>query len=319
MHKPIVSMVMPVYNRAEYLKKSIQSILNQTFKDFEFIIVNDGSADNSIDIIKSFNDPRIKIFENDKNRGIVYSRNRGLSEAKGEFISMFDSDDIAVPNKLEIQLDFLKNNPDFAMVGSWVRWIDEHNNFLKNKWKLTAKPEKIPAIMLFRNYFVQSTVVIRKNAIPDGKYSEGFDIVEDSKMWFDVALKHKVANIQKYLVYYRVHSGNISDLNPKHFENSKKLFRYIFKMLDIEPTDEELNIHYLIKNDKKINDIEQLKKVENWLIKIAEANESKVLFDRKILRMVIFNRWLKVLNKSKKTGFGIFKTTLKSPLSRYFV
>jgi len=306
MHKPIVSMVMPVYNRAEYLKKSIQSILNQTFKDFEFIIVNDGSADNSIDIIKSFNDPRIKIFENDKNRGIVYSRNRGLSEAKGEFISMFDSDDIAVPNKLEIQLDFLKNNPDFAMVGSWVRWIDEHNNFLKNKWKLTAKPEKIPAIMLFRNYFVQSTVVIRKNAIPDGKYSEGFDIVEDSKMWFDVALKHKVANIQKYLVYYRVHSGNISDLNPKHFENSKKLFRYIFKMLDIEPTDEELNIHYLIKNDKKINDIEQLKKVENWLIKIAEANESKVLFDRKILRMVIFNRWLKVLNKSKKNRFWNF-------------
>lgn len=316
-YKPEISIVMPVYNREHYVKGAIDSILNQTFTDFEFIIVNDGSTDNTLQILKSYNDERIKILENDQNRGIVYSRNRGLEAATGKYVGMFDSDDIALPDKFKIQHNFLETNPNFGMVGAWVKFIDENGNITKGKWKLTKPSNYIPSIMLFRNYFVQSTILIRKEAIPEGGYSAGFDIVEDSKMWFDVSKNYKVANIQDYLVHYRVHSGNISDMGEKHLTNSKKLFRYIFNTLDIEPTEKELDIHYLIKNNKSITDLNQLLEIEKWLLKISIANFKTKVYDQKILQKVIFNRWSKVCYKAKKLGLKATIKYIKSPIFKY--
>ncbi len=315
--QPEISIVMPVFNREKYIKIAVESILNQTFTDFEFVIINDGSTDNTLSILQSFDDKRIKIFTNEQNSGIVFSRNRGLKEAQGKFIGMFDSDDVALPEKFKIQYKFLVENPEFAMVGSWVRWIDENGKILRKKWKLNKPSSHIPAIMLFRNYFVQSTILIRREAIPQGGYSSGFDIVEDSKMWFDVARKYKVANIQKYLVLYRVHSENISDLGEKHLENSKKLFKYILNFINITPTDEELNLHYLIKNDEPITSLRQLKLIEIWLLKIIKHNLEISVYDKKILHKVILNRWIKVYLKSKKLGLKAFLKFISSPLFRY--
>lgn len=315
---PVLSIVMPVYNRDKYISISVKSILSQTFSDYELIIINDGSTDKTEDIIKNFNDERIILINNEHNRGIVYSRNKGLSVARGKYIGMFDSDDIAYPQKFEEQIKFLSENPDFGMAGTWVRHIDDNGTVLKNKWKLKAKSKYIPAIMLFRNYFVQSTVVMRKEAIPAGGYSKGFDIVEDSKMWFDVSLKYKVANIQQYLLYYRVHSGGISNQgNEKHIANSKKLFRYIFSYLNINPTENELNLHYLIKNQKKIKTIKELKGIEQWLLKIANQNKILQIYEHKTLKKAILNRWLKSCNKAKYLHIKMIFILFKSELTRY--
>lgn len=308
---------MPVYNREHYVKGAIESILNQTFKDFEFIIVNDGSTDNTLDILQSYNDNRIKILDNEENKGIVYSRNRGLQVAKGKFVSMFDSDDIALPEKLEVQHKFLSENPNFGMVGAWVKFIDENGKLTGGKWKLPKPNNQIPAIMLFRNYFVQSTILIRREAIPKGGYSTGYDIVEDSKMWFEVSQKFKVANFHDYLVHYRVHSGNISDMGEKHLKNSKKLFKYIFKSINIEPTEEELSTHYLIKNNKLITEINQLQEIEKWLIKIFKENFRTKTYDQKILQKIIFNRWTKSCYKAKKLGFKAITKYISSPIFKY--
>jgi len=105
---PLVSVCIPVYNREEYIENTVNSVLGQTFQNFEIIIIDDGSTDNSILIIKSIQDSRIKLFQNGVNKGVVYSRNRYLEEASGNFIAMLDSDDIWAPNKLEKQLDFFK-------------------------------------------------------------------------------------------------------------------------------------------------------------------------------------------------------------------
>ena len=320
MANPILSIVMPVYNREKYITASVKSILSQTFTNFEFIIVNDGSTDKTVEIIKSFNDKRILLVENEQNRGIVYSRNRGLALAKGEYIGMFDSDDIAYPEKFEKQIQFLKNNTDVGMVGSWVKHIDENGIIQQTKWKLKAKPEFIPAIMLFRNYFVQATVVIRKTALPQNGYSKGFDIVEDSKMWFDVSLKNKVANIQEYLLNYRVHTGGISNVgSEKHKENSKKLFKYIFNHLEINATDNELDLHYLIKNQDKIKSIIELKAIEQWLLKIVRQNEKVKMYDPVILKKVIFNRWIKSCYKAKSLHFKMLVLLLKSKATRFLI
>jgi len=291
---------MPVYNRENLIKFSVESIINQTFTDFEFIIVNDGSTDKTAEIIESYNDKRIKLIHNEQNSGIVFSRNKGIENASGKYIAMFDSDDIAYPTKNQEQITFLEQNSDFGMIGTWAKFIDENGNHTGKSWKLPADSKKIPAMMLFRNYFVQASVIARREALPKHLYSTGYDIVEDSKMWFEISLNHKVWNLQKYLLDYRVHTGNVTNTgNEKQIRHSRKLFKYIFKHLEIEITEKELDAHFLIKNSDKIKSISELKEIENWLKKIINQNKKIKLYDEDILRKVIQNRWLKVCSKSK--------------------
>jgi glycosyltransferase involved in cell wall biosynthesis len=117
---PKISVVMPVYNGKEYLALAVESILRQTFADFEFIIINDGSTDNSADIAASYEDPRIKLLHNDKNLGLIPSFNRGLENSRGEYIARMDADDIAFPDRFKKQVAFLDDHPDIALCGSWA-------------------------------------------------------------------------------------------------------------------------------------------------------------------------------------------------------
>lgn len=319
MNIPKISIVMPVFNRERYIKSSVESILNQTFSDFEFIIVNDGSTDKTLEILESYKDDRIKIFNNETNRGIVYSRNRGLKETNSELIGMFDSDDIATPDKFQLQYSFLEKNPDIAMVGAGAKWIDEDGKLLTKKWKVDKPNKQIPAILLFRNYFIQSTILVRKKAIPKGLYSSGFDVVEDYKMWFEISQYHKVANINKYLILYRVHSDNVSSIDTIQYSLHDKLYRFIFDKYGINITDEELNAHYAIKNNEPISSKNELINIEKWLLKIAKHNKTVKKYNQNALKKVIFNRWLKVCSKSKKIGFFALKRMIFSPLSKYWI
>jgi glycosyltransferase involved in cell wall biosynthesis len=122
---PKVSVVMSVYNGEKYLCEAIDSILNQTFENFEFLIVNDGSTDRTLEILQSYRDPRIKVINNERNIGLTASLNKGLKIAKGEYVARMDADDVSFPHRLEQQKAFLDRNPRVAMVGSWAEVIDE--------------------------------------------------------------------------------------------------------------------------------------------------------------------------------------------------
>lgn len=211
MKNPKVSVVMAVYNTEKYLKESIESILNQTYTDFEFIIINDGSTDDSPDIIKKYveNNPRIIFLQNETNLWISKTRNKWLKEAKWEYIANFDSDDIALPNWIETQIDFLEKNSQIDVCGANINFIDK-------EWKKTLRlkyPEKdkdIKASLYFINPFVHSTVVIRKNCLDTiWFYNEKLKNAEDLDLWFRLYDKgFKFHNNQKYLVNYRVHWAN---------------------------------------------------------------------------------------------------------------
>ena len=122
MQIPGISVIMPVYNTGEYLGEAIQSILDQTFRDFELIIINDGSSDNSLKIIKSFKDTRIKFISNTSNRGNYPSRNEGISIARGKYICVMDADDIALKSRLERQYLFMERNPEIGLAGSGFKY-----------------------------------------------------------------------------------------------------------------------------------------------------------------------------------------------------
>ncbi len=121
----MVSIIMPVYNSSGYLSDAIESILSQTYSDFEFIIIDDASTDNSIEIIYSYHDPRIVLLKNDINLGVTHSLNKGIKHARGKYIARMDADDIALPQRIELQVDFLEKNPEFILVGSFFEVIPE--------------------------------------------------------------------------------------------------------------------------------------------------------------------------------------------------
>ena len=296
---PFLSVIMPVYNAGDFVAQAIQSILGQSYEDFELIIINDGSSDNSKAVIKSYDDNRIKYFENEKNSGIVFSRNKGLKLAKGEYIGMFDADDIAYPEKFEEQINFLEQNKDFGMVGSWAKFINEEGKRLPGSWKLKASPDMIPAIMLFKNYFLQSAVLYRKECISKFSFRVGFDILEDYLIWLEIIGEYKAWNLQKYLVDYRVHGGGVTKKHSKEkLEKEKKVFRIQLMELGIDASDHELDLHMLIRNDKPVTDIETLISIEKWLMKIIYRNEDLEVYEYKMLIRVIFNRWAKVCFKA---------------------
>ena len=129
-NNPEISVIMPVYNGDKFLIKSIKSILNQTFKNFEFIIINDGSSDNSLKIIESFDDRRIKFFNNLENRGISFTLNKGLKVAKGKYIARQDQDDISLPDRLTLQLEYIREN-NIDLVDTNLTFIDENDQYIQ--------------------------------------------------------------------------------------------------------------------------------------------------------------------------------------------
>ena len=311
---------MPVYNTERYVGQAIQSILDQSFKNFELIIIEDGSTDNSLNIINSFNDSRIKIHINNKNKGLVYTRNKGLSLSEGEYIGMLDSDDIAYPDRFKIQIDFLEENMDFGMVGAWARFIDENGKRLPKKWKLNASPGRIPSIMLFRNYFVQSTVVCRSEYIKNLSYKDGFIIMQDYMIWVEMVSKYKSWNLQTYLIDYRIHKEGVTNTYiNRRSEKEKIIFKYQLSKLGIEATDKEIELHILIRYDKLIKDIKLLNDTEKWLLKIVQINEAKRTYNTKILIREVFNRWMKACYKARKLHFKMLNKFLKSELTRKFL
>ena len=210
MSKPKVSVLMPIYNtNPDFLKESIDSILMQSFKDFEFLILND-SPDNLLldDVVKSYDDKRIIYLKNKCNMGISQSRNKLLDLAKGEYIAIFDHDDISLPHRLEQEVAFLDAHPNVGCVSGW-------SQFFGHKNKLFCTPEcdtDIRIMMTQDNYISHTACMIRKSVLEkyDIRYKEEYSPVEDYKLCVDLMDVTELYNIQDVFVKYRVHSNNTS-------------------------------------------------------------------------------------------------------------
>lgn len=200
---PKISVVMPVLNGEKYIKQSIESILVQTFKDFEFIIINDASEDNTEKIILSFNDDRIRYYKNEENIGIPRSLNKGIQLVKGKYIARMDADDISLPNRFEEQFNYLENNYDIALVGSWVEFIDENGN-KKNIWKVPSDFLLIKFFLLSGNCLAHSSIFFRKSFIDKiGGYNNDFKYSQDYELYLRMLSDFKLYNIPKVLLQYR--------------------------------------------------------------------------------------------------------------------
>lgn len=209
---PVISVLMSVYNGEKFLAESIRSILNQTIDDFEFIIVDDGSVDKTLLILKDFSvaDSRIKIISNRVNEGLTKSLNTGLAVCVGKYVARQDADDISMPNRLEKQISFMDLNNGMALIGSCGFFVDDSGRVVRDKNLPISYPE-IKRKLLFNNQFIHSSLMIRREILQkEGGYNDSFFKSQDYELVLRLAAKYPVANLPDKLVKHRLLNTAIS-------------------------------------------------------------------------------------------------------------
>ena len=208
---PLVSVVLSVYNGAQFVAEAIQSILDQSFRDFELIVVDDASTDDSQKVIASFSDFRLRLLINEQNLGLARSLNKGISAANGTYIARQDADDVSLPSRLQTQIEYLESHSNTVIVGSSVKTINEDGK-VDGLWPAYVSDVDIKWRLLFGTSFVHSSVVMRRSALDRvGLYSiePQFCYVEDYELWSRICAYGQCANISLPLLRYRVNPGSI--------------------------------------------------------------------------------------------------------------
>lgn len=202
--KPETSVIMSVHNGMPFLTDSVKSILNQTYKNFEFIIVDDASTDKTSKYLKSLKDKRIRLLKNSKNLGLAASLNKALKVARGEFIARMDADDISKPSRLETQVKFLINRPSIDICGSWVDLIDEDGKIVGTK-KYPKTDKEIKKLLNWQSAIIHPTFFTRDSFFKKlGGYNPDFDLAEDYEILTRAKKDFKMANISKKLLLWRL-------------------------------------------------------------------------------------------------------------------
>lgn len=241
MNKPMVTVLMSVYNGEKFLKEAIESILNQTFTDFEFLIINDGSTDKSVEIIESYKDSRIRLINNEKNLKLIASLNKGVSLARGKYIARMDCDDVSMPERLEKEVNFLESNTDHGLVGTYYTVIDGEGKEQRN----VSYPSSNDLIKLFLSLncpLAHGSIMGRAELFKQNQYgSKESYAVEDYELWTRMAKETKIHNIPEYLFKYRIYGESFSDsktqlmynqtleLSKKQYKDKKNEYKDLVK------------------------------------------------------------------------------------------
>lgn len=311
---PFISVVLPVFNCELYLEEAIDSILAQSFSDFELIILNDGSTDRSLDIARSYCDSRIRVICNSERSGIVDSLNRGIFEARGTLIARMDGDDISYLQRFERQVDFLNVNPEVDVVGCWLECFGARDEV----WKYPTENAEISCRLLFESSIPHATVMIRRKVFFDDnyRYSANYPRAEDYELWTRMIDHYSFANIDEILYRYRQY-GLGSD--PDNQENKKKSADRIRALnlmkLECVISEKELELHNQLASHKYGASLGFLTAAEKWLLKIEHANEKSGVFDAVYLKKVLAEKWWDICNRSQVLGLSGWRVFSNSPLS----
>ncbi len=206
---PKISVLLPVYNCELYVEEAISSVLNQTFTDFELIVIDDCSTDYTVSIIKAFSDNRIRLIEKQVNSGLINSLNLGISIAKGEYIARMDGDDICLPERFAKQVAFLDNNPNIILCGTAYKTFGA----IEKEIRHPLSHEKIAAQLCIHSTFGHPTIMGKRAIFEQHNYSDDFKNVEDYELWSRIVFEGEVANLDEVLLFYRVHENQVSTLH----------------------------------------------------------------------------------------------------------
>lgn len=320
--RPFISVLLPVYNGADYLEEAIESILNQTYKNFEIIIINDGSTDDSVSIVKQFNDTRVRYYEQE-NHGLAYTLNRAIKLSRGKYLARQDQDDISLPERFEKQIAFMEAHPKVGMIGTWAS-ILENKNLPKRSHKHSSSSLILKFELLFNNPFVHSSILIRKQALDEvGAYSTDTSRQppEDYELWSRIARKFEISNIPEILHIYRNVPNSMSRdaTNPlldKVIKISAENITHVLGKENINP--DIMNLVLMTHNAlNKISGKPNFKRMVSILNKAADNISDKSGVNRNLLRDEAKIR-LKTLKRTYiKFKYGRLFTIFKLRSTKY--
>ena len=306
---PLVSVVLPVYNAENYLKEAIDSILNQTYENFELIVIDDGSKDHSLEIISNYKDKRIKVLDNEKNHGIVYTLNKGIENSTGKYILRMDADDISLPDRIEKQVEFMERHPDIGICAG----LAETFGALNGKAYLPAiTSDEVKCSLLFDTTLAHPTVIMRSHILREHHLRYQNYIAEDYMMWV-LALDYcKLYVLPKVVLKYRVTEKSLTAvLNKKEdlkAETYLKAYDIMLKRCGMMASMEARKLQYYF--DFGSLGEKDMKPLVAHLKSIIEANESSRYFDRRTLENMIGKRWIAYIKRNRQYRYLISKFTI---------
>jgi len=321
MKEPLVSVVMAAYNAEKYLKEAIDSVLNQSYSNIELVVVNDGSTDSTKNIILNYDDKRIKYVENEMNSGLVVTRNKGLENAGGEYIAILDSDDIALPDKIQKQINFLEVNKGYGLCATFFRKIDAEGKIISDI-TIPVSNKDLQTFLHYDNCICHSTVMARADLIKEFGYAKGSDLIEDTELLHNLAKITKMATLPVYTTLYRMHGSNISVAKKeKMFALMQGLNREKLNDMQIPFSEDELEIHSnaIVYEDSFFNSKEKMQNLENWILKLYRQCSSNKEYNREIMYKILVERWVVICSKRKAYIKMLFnKIVLVRPVD-YFI
>lgn len=283
---PKVSVIMSTYNNDIYLQASIESVLYQTYRDFEFIIIDDGSTDRTAHMLPMVKDPRVKVIRHDTRWGLVGSLNQGLSIAKGEYIARMDADDISFIDRLAIQVGYMEANPHIEICGTGLILSLQGNPKLN-----PVTHDEIQTWLLFHCCIAHPTVMMRRRTIDrlQIRYDPNYPHAEDYELWNRFAPHARMANLPIPLLYYRQHQGQVSRSFRETQEfSARRIHERQLSFIGVFPTEEEYKTHMDFVNfNIDANDYESYSRALQWAEKLLVHNSMYPYFNQQMLNTAL--------------------------------
>lgn len=311
--RPMVSVIMAVRNGGPFLAKAIASIRGQQFRDWELVIVDDGSTDDTATILQvaARSDARLRPLRQEA-LGLVPALNRAVTEARGEFLARMDADDLARPERLGRQVDFLRSNPRVGVLGTAVRRIGAGRGF----WQWPVDDAASRAALLFEAPCAHPTVMMRREVWDKsgGGYRPEFRAAEDIDLWERIAPYTEFANLPAPLLDYRIHPGQVTAVATWEMaQNGARVRRRWLQRVGLEPTEGEMECHEAVAWLRP-GSVDHLADARAWLMRIREANARSRWLDEVALSRLIGRRWFEFCNAHSRLGLGAWRVFRHIPV-----
>ena len=299
---PRVSVVLSVYNGMPYLPEAVQSVLLQTLTDFEFIIINNASTDETAEYLASLCDPRIRLVQNEKLLTLSESRNRAFGLVNSPYIAVMDADDICTLNRLSLQVAFMDAHQDIWACGG------QCNSFgaVAGVDRLPLTHDEITAFLLFSSPLAHPATILRVSNFIEAnlQYDPSVIVAQDYDLWVRAALHHRAifANLNESILYYRVHSSSFTTSSPAFREDRIIIFKRIFDALELSYNDSDVELHLQAIFTEKDKTVSAFKKFDNWFYKLEKASRKTKKLDSREIRKVLSRQWHHIAKETVKTA-----------------
>jgi len=309
---PRVAVVLPVYNGERYLVESVESVLAQTFTDFELVVVDDGSTDHTAEILAGFRDPRVRVIRFPENRGMVTALNTGIRESQSELIARMDADDICVPQRFERQVEFLDAHPNVGLCGTWTQGFGEESSLMRPP----VTPERIRARLFFGWAMDHPSLLMRRDVLQRHElaYDDRFRHVEDFDLFIRAAEVTELANVSQILLHTRAHPEEVSVRHRgEQLQTEARLFARQLRMLMPDATPEEEEFHVRLATGAL--DASHCAEAGQWLLRLRRANRERGRYDGTAFQLELQRKWYELHALTSSAGLRVLLSYWKSPLA----